>query len=325
MNKPRNLLSAKIFLTFSFFTLVCLLSFIACRKDSASLTGKRGDSFSLSEWSANQSIYEVNIRQYSVEGTFKAFEKHLPRLKKMGVGILWFMPIHPIGAKNRKGSLGSYYSVKDYMAVNPEFGTMEDFKHLVREIHGLEMIVIIDWVANHTAWDNSLTINHPDWFTRDQEGNFVSPVPDWTDVIDLNYDHPELRAYMIEALKFWVEEVDIDGFRCDVAEMVPLDFWRKARLELDKIKSVFMLAEGESPDLYNNGFDMTYDWNLFHLMNDVAKGKKTAVDLQSYLDKEHGTFGKADYRMTFTSNHDENTWNGTTSLEIEVVDVMRET
>lgn len=195
------------------------------------------------DWAFNKTIYEVNLRQFSEEGNFEGFRKHLPQLKELGVGILWFMPIHPIGELNRKGSLGSYYSVKDYLAVNPEFGTLDDFKNLVNEIHSMGMYVIIDWVANHTSWDHPWTKSHPEFYNKDKDGNFIPPVDDWSDVIDLNYDKKELWREMINALKFWVTECDIDGFRCDVAGMVPTEFWIEARKELDKIKPVFMLAE----------------------------------------------------------------------------------
>ncbi len=263
------------------------------------------------EWSHNLSIYEVNLRQYSAAGDFQGFESHLPRLKDLGVGILWFMPIHPIGEERRKGTLGSYYSVKDYLAVNPEYGSLDDFKQLVSEIHQMGMYVIIDWVANHTAWDNQLTVEHPDWYMRDSQGDFFPPVPDWSDVIDLNYNNRELCEYMIAAMKFWVGEVGIDGFRCDVAGMVPLDFWNRARAELEKVKPVFLLAEAESPQLHEKAFDMSYGWELYHLMNRIARGKKTADDICRYLDMKKYRYPRDGYRMYFTSNHDENSWNGT--------------
>ena len=263
------------------------------------------------EWTKNLSIYEVNLRQYSQAGTFNKFAEHLPRLKEMGVGILWLMPIQPIGELNRKGSMGSYYSIKDYLAVNPEFGTMEDFKELVNKIHELGMYIIIDWVANHTAWDNNLTIEHRDFFTLDSAGNFTLPVDDWSDVIDINYNNPELRKYMIDALKFWVSECNIDGFRCDVAGMVPTDFWNDARQNLDKIKPVFMLAEAEQTDLHEKAFDMTYAWDFMHIMNDIAQGKKETNQFINHFNEEFKKYSKNDYRMYFTSNHDENSWNGT--------------
>lgn len=263
------------------------------------------------EWSKNRTIYEVNVRQYTPQGTFRAFSKHLPRLKALGADILWFMPIHPIGEKNRKGSLGSYYAVKDYKAVNPEFGTLDDFKKLVRDVHAKGMYVIIDWVANHTSPDNVWTKEHPEYFTKDSLGNFIPPVADWSDCIDLNYDNRELWNAMAEAMKFWVKECDIDGFRCDVAGMVPLEFWNIVRPELDAIKPVFMLAEAHEPALQEKAFDMTYNWQLKDLMNEMAKGTKTVKDLEKYYtEKENAEYNKDAYRMNFTTNHDENSWSG---------------
>lgn len=262
------------------------------------------------EWSKNATIYEVNIRQYTPEGTFKAFEKHLPRLKKMGVDIIWLMPIHPIGEKNRKGTLGSYYSVKDFYGINPEFGNMRDFQHLVDKIHAMGMFVIIDWVGNHSAWDNPLATQHPDWYTKTREGNF-QPTPwyDWDDVIDFDYDHPDLRKYMTDALKFWVKETNIDGYRADVAGFIPTDFWENARKELDEIKPVFMLAEWESRDLYKKSFDMTYSWSLWNELK-VAVNQQKLSPLVEYLSHDVNTVPRNAYRMTFTDNHDKNSWEG---------------
>ena len=264
------------------------------------------------EWSKNATIYEVNIRQYTPEGTFKAFEKHLPRLKNMGIDIIWLMPIHPIGEVNRKGSLGSYYSVKDFLGINPEFGNMQDFKHLVNEIHKLGMYVIIDWVGNHSAWDNPLAKQHPDWYTKNNEGNF-QPTPwyDWDDVIDFDYENPAFRKYMTNALKFWVKEANIDGYRADVAGFIPVDFWENARKELDQIKPVFMLAEWESRDLYKKSFDMTYSWTLFEKLKDATTQNKGIGGLVEYLAHDVGSLPRNAYRMVFTDNHDMNSWNGT--------------
>jgi len=262
------------------------------------------------DWSKNSVIYEVNIRQYTPEGTFKAFAKHLPELKALGADILWLMPVNPIGKLNRKGSLGSYYSVSDFTAVNPEFGTMADFKQLVKKAHSKKMKVIIDWVANHTAWDNVWVKDHSDFFTKDAKGNFVPPVADWSDVIDLNYDNKELWNYMIDAMAFWVKECDIDGFRCDAAAMVPAEFWIEAYYKLSGIKKVFMLAEA-SENFLHQAFDMTYNWQLKDLTNQIAAGKKKAVDLIEFFEKEKKEYKPDDYRMNFTSNHDENSWSGT--------------
>ncbi len=282
----------------------------SCNENSPGKTNTGVSKVNHPEWSKNANIYEVNIRQYTPEGTFKAFEEHLPRLKNMEVDILWLMPIHPIGEKNRKGTLGSYYSVKDYYGVNPEFGTMEDLISLVNKAHSMGMYVILDWVANHTAWDNKMIGEHPEWYTKDSAGNFISPF-DWTDVVDLNYDNPELRHYMKDALTFWIEEADIDGYRCDVAAMVPIDFWNNVRSSLDSIKPVFMLAESEEPEHHKKAFDMTYTWEMHHLMNEIAKGNSNANELYEYFLKNDSVFPEDSYRMHFTSNHDENSWNGT--------------
>jgi len=262
------------------------------------------------EWSKNANIYEVNIRQYSPEGTFNAFKKDLPRLKDMGVKILWLMPIQPIGELNRKGTKGSYYSVKDYKAVNPEFGTEADFKALVDEAHEMGFKVILDWVANHSAWDNVWTINK-DWYNLDEDGNFQPPVEDWSDVIDLNYDNQDMRAAMTDALVYWVKEFNIDGYRCDVAGMVPIDFWVKAHEEMDKVKDVFMLAEDGEPELLYEAFDMNYAWEYAHTIREIAAGEQTFLDLDSLFMRDAERFPKNVYRMYFTSNHDENSWNGT--------------
>ena len=263
------------------------------------------------EWSKNATIYEVNVRQFTKEGTFKAFESHLPRIKAMGIDIIWLMPIHPIGKEKRKGSLGSYYSVKDFYGINPEFGTKDDFKHLVDTIHSMGMYVIIDWVGNHSAWDNPLVKEHPDWYTKTEEGNF-QPTPwyDWDDVIDFDYEKPELRKYMTEALVYWVKDFDIDGYRCDTAGFIPTDFWDNARAEMDAVKPVFMLAEWESRDLHKKAFDMTYSWTLWDKMAAVTRDKKSMGGLVEYMAHDVSTFPRDGYRMVFTDNHDMNSWNG---------------
>jgi len=264
------------------------------------------------EWTKNAVMYEINVRQYTPEGTFKAFETHLPRLKEMGVDILWFMPIYPISEKNRKGSLGSYYAIRDYKATNPEFGTLDDFKSLVNKAHEMGFKVMLDWVGNHTGWDNKWIIDHKDWYTQDSLGNVIPPVADWSDVADLNYKNPGMRNAMLDALKFWVKDVNIDGYRCDYAGGVPTDFWETARLSLDSIKPVFMLAENQDQmDLLNKAFNMNYGWTFHHSMNAVAQGKKTALYMDSLLVKTALDYPKNTYQLQFTSNHDENSWNGT--------------
>lgn len=262
------------------------------------------------DWSKNLTIYEVNLRQYTKTGSFSEFEAHLPRLKQLGVGILWFMPIQPIGKKERKGELGSYYSISDYCAVDPVYGTFEEFKALVEKIHSLGMYVILDWVANHTAWDNVLTISNPEYYVLDEEGGFKPPFPEWSDVIKLNYDNPGLRQYMVDSMKFWIENSGIDGFRCDMANLVPTDFWKFAHKELTQIKPLFMLAEAEQQELLYGAFDAIYNWNIFHMLDHIARGEKSVWDLTSMIDKEIHQFPQHAYQMMFISNHDENSWNG---------------
>ncbi len=264
------------------------------------------------EWSKDAVLYEVNIRQYTPEGTFKAFETHLPRLKELGVEILWIMPIGPISEKNRKGSLGSYYAVKDYKGINPEFGTLEDFKNLVNKAHELGFKVIIDWVANHTGWDNQWITDHPEWYTKDSTGAIIPPNPDWSDIADLNFDSQPMRGAMIDAMDYWVKETDIDGFRCDVAWGVPQDFWEAATASLDSIKPVYMLAEDEDhPALLEKAFESNYAWKLHHAMNEVAQGKKSAQDISSYFAESGDKYAAGSFPMQFITNHDENSWQGT--------------
>jgi len=278
------------------------------------------------EWAANATIYEVNVRNYTPEGTFAAFEQHLPRLARMGVVILWLMPIHPIGAVGRKGTLGSPYAVQNYYGVNPEFGTLADLQHLVQTAHSLGLKVILDWVANHTSRDNALIAQHPDWYQHDAQGELVPPVADWTDVVALDYANREMRQYMIDALAYWVREADIDGYRCDVAGLVPTDFWDEARSALEAIKPVFMLAEWD--ELYPSGglsweefnsdthllekaFDMTFGLRLHYLLDSIAEGKAALGDIDEYLAAERAKYPPTVYLMHFTSNHDVNSWDGT--------------
>jgi glycosidase len=263
-------------------------------------------------WSDDAVMYEVNVRQYTPEGTFNAFAGHLPRLKELGVEILWFMPVHPIGEANRKGTLGSYYSIKDYKSVNPEFGTFDDFKSLVDKAHDMGFKVLIDCVANHSAWDNVWMENHKDWYTQDSLGNVVPPVADWSDVADLNYDNQEMRAAMLDAMKYWISEAGIDGYRCDYAGGVPADFWEEARASLDSIKPVFMLAEDQDHlDLLEKAFNCNYGWAMHHYMNEIYSGEKSVSDIKSYFAQVDSTYPEGTYPLQFTSNHDENSWNGT--------------
>jgi 1,4-alpha-glucan branching enzyme len=263
-------------------------------------------------WSENAVLYQLNTRQFTPEGTFRAAEKQLPRLKALGVDVIWLMPIHPIGEKNRKGSLGSPYAVKDYYGVNPEFGTPADLKAFVAAAHKLGFHVILDWVANHTAWDNVIHEKHPDWYEMDWKGaNRPTPWWDWSDIIDLNYDRPGLREYMTGALKYWVKEAGVDGYRCDVAGYVPLDFWENARAELDAIKPVYMLAEFDQRDIFAKAFDAAYAWKWNNAVHDIAMGKADVGALFGYYSEHESAFPKAAQRMAYTENHDQNAWEGT--------------
>lgn len=297
----------------------------------------------LPSWHRDAVIYEVNLRHYTPEGTFKAFEKHIPRLRDLGVRILWFMPVQPVSLKKRKGDLGSPYSVADYQAVNPEFGSMADFRHMVNAVHQAGMYVILDWVPNHTGWDHNWIEEHPGWYTKDAEGNITEPVNietgehwGWTDVADLDYGNYDMRQAMTAALEFWVKEAGIDGFRMDVAHGVPADFWEECTDSLYAVKPLFLLAEAEKPSLVNSGaFTMDYGWDMQYVLTGIArsrmageeKGKKlvkgnivkessefsgdfNALDIDRQLEKQGRAYKKG-YKMYFTSNHDENAWAGT--------------
>lgn len=297
-----------------FLILLSILSVVSCKdankqksKTTTDTTKTTGINDSFLEKAV---IYEINIRQYSPEGTFAAFQKDIPKLKEMGVDILWTMPIHPIGKEKRKGGLGSYYSIQDYRAINPEFGTLADFRALVDKAHAEGMYVIMDWVANHTAWDHDWMQNHPDYYAKDSTGQVIAPY-DWTDVAKLDYNNPKLREAMIADMQYWVSEVGVDGFRCDVAGEVPTDFWETASDSLHKIKPVFMLAEAEKAELLHKAFDMQYGWELHHIMNKVAQGTMDVSHIDAYMQKADSVLQKDDISMLFTSNHDENSWNGT--------------
>jgi len=258
---------------------------------------------------AQSNIYEVNVRQYTPEGTFKAFEAHLPRLKEMGVEILWFMPITPISEVDRKGKLGSYYAVQDYTAVNPEFGTLEDWKNLVNKAHELGFKVITDWVANHTGADNRWIKSNPDFFVKKADGTLAYAF-DWSDTRDLNFENPLLHDSMINAMKYWLTETKIDGFRCDVAGEVPRSFWQHCIAELKKVKpDIFMLAEADVAWIHDAGFNASYGWDGFAKMKKVARGEASAKLLDTSLMKLEETFVPGAIKMYFTSNHDENSWN----------------
>lgn len=316
----------------TFLLLSLLLSISACQqkaesgtasgeavKDQQVAPGTAGDfGGSLMNAMPGSNIYEVNLRQYTAEGTIDAFMTHLPRLQEMGVKILWFMPIHPISMERRKQGLGSYYSVADYKGLNPEFGTKADFDKMVSKIHDLGMFIIIDWVPNHTGWDHPWIKGHPDWYSQNDKGEIIDPIdPEtgvswgWTDVADLNFDNAEMRQEMINDMAYWVKEHDIDGFRVDVAHSVPNDFHKDAISQLRTIKPVIMLAESDKAENVNTaGFDMDYGWPFHHLINEIAKGEKKATAIDDYLEQDRAAM-KRGYHMHFITNHDENTWAGT--------------
>lgn len=266
------------------------------------------------EWSRDAVIYQVNTRQFTDEGTFAATQEHLPRLAELGVDILWLMPIHPIGEERRKGEMGSPYAVRDYRAINPDLGSEEEFRAFVDEAHRLGMQVILDWVANHSAWDNPLVTENPEWYTRTPEGEMTHPVgTDWVDVADFDYSQAGLREYMTGSLAYWVREFDIDGYRADVAGYVPLDFWNRARAELEAIKPVFMLAEWEQRDLHASAFDASYAWAWKNAMQELVSEGSGAGPIRAYYTDQQVTWPRNAYRMVYTDNHDQNSWDGVAS------------
>lgn len=273
---------------------------------------------SMPEWAENAVLYEVNVRQYTPEGTLNAFREHLPRLKELGVDILWFMPIYPISETKRKGTLGSYYAISDFKDINPNFGTQKDFKALVDQAHEMGFKIMLDWVPNHTGWDHYWIKDHPEWYTKNEKGEIIDPSNaegeswGWTDVADLNYDEKNLHLEMLRDMLFWVEKFDVDGFRCDVAGEVPTEFWNMIRREVDPVKELFWLAEAEKPELHKEAFDMAYAWEFHHLLNKIAKGEEGEKGLSDYLVKEAEKFSNENaILLRFITNHDENSWNGT--------------
>jgi len=277
-------------------------------------------------------IYEANIRQYSPSGHFDEFTKDIPQLKQLGVKVIWLMPVFPISETKRKATggadskfasdfpeeeqskyLGSYYAVSDFTKINPEFGTIDDFRELVKTAHDNGIYVILDWVPNHTGWDHTWIKNKPDYYTKGKDGNITHPVgTDWEDVADLNYDNQDLRKEMIADMQYWIKEEGVDGFRCDVASSVPTDFWQEAISQLRKSKDIFMLAEAWEPELAkDNLFDMVYGWNTHHAMNHMAQGKQDLKAWKDRLAEIDSLYEKNDIVMNFVTNHDENSWSGT--------------
>jgi glycosidase len=264
-------------------------------------------------WIEDAVIYEVNIRQYTEAGTFDAFAEHLPRLKELGVDVLWLMPVTPISQTKRLGTLGSYYSVDNYTGINPEYGDEQDFQELIDAAHDQGFRVILDWVANHTGWDNAWISAHPDWYTKDSDGNIIHPAgTTWEDVADLNFTNTQMRAAMIYAMKYWVNTYDIDGFRCDYASGVPQNFWNEASLALNSIKPLFMLAEDSTNfDLMNTAFDANYSWQLKDVLNTIGTNKTGVSDLTELVANQKNWFPTNTFPMNFITNHDENSWSGT--------------
>lgn len=301
----------KRFLATGLLLSVALSTMAGCGKqNSVDTNSEAADLISEApEWAQASAIYEVNIRQYTEEGTFDAFAEHLDEIKAMGIDIIWLMPVHPISETKRSGTLGSYYSITDYREINPEFGTKEDFAELVDAAHERGMYVMMDWVANHTGWDCAWIEEHPDWYTQ-VDGEIISPENmGWPDVADLNFDNADMREEMIDCMAGWVRDYDIDGFRCDYATGVPTDFWEQARAELEKIKPVYMLAEdGNTDSLLEYAFDENYNWSLYDNMVQVAKGSKNADKLKLYVcdNEPEGT-----YSLNFLDNHDKNSYEGT--------------
>ncbi len=320
------------------FAIACLA---ACKNDKKEMTGSdenvKTDSLAPVSDAILESaiIYEANIRQYSPEGSFNAFTKDIPELKKLNVKVIWLMPIFPISETKRKATggdfasliedeatrikmLGSYYAVTDFTKVNPEFGTIEDLRKLIDTAHENGMYVILDWVPNHTGWDHVWIKEHPEYYTKNSKGEISEPLNEdgtpvgWADVADLDYSNMELQAEMIEDFKYWITKEKIDGFRCDVAGSVPTEFWQNAIPKLRAEKDIFMLAEAwESELMKDNLFDMAYAWDGHHVMNEIAQGKKNAKDWDKYMAKRDSTYEKNDILMNFITNHDENSWNGT--------------
>ena len=314
-----------------------LVLFIACKKEKKEVaqnaeTESQDIAPVTPEMMETAVIYEANIRQYSPEGTFEEFTKDIPQLKQLGVKVIWLMPVFPISETKRKATggpdskfatdfpeeeqkkyLGSYYAVTDFTKINPEYGTIEDFRKLLKTAHENDIYVILDWVPNHTGWDHIWIKNKPDYYTKDKDGNITHPEgTDWTDVADLNYDNKAMRKEMIEDMMYWITDEGVDGFRCDVAGSVPLDFWKECVSELRAKKPLFMLAEAWEPELLKgNLFDMAYAWEGHHILNKIAQGEQGVKEWDAYIEKMGKEYEQDDILMNFITNHDENSWNGT--------------
>lgn len=305
MNFPARLLP--------FLLVVSLTAPVTGRSVEAPRVCSTQEALGLPAWARSAVIYEINVRQYSATGKFTAVTADLPRLKQLGVNLLWFMPIHPIGRVGRKGPLGSYYAVRDYFKVNPEFGTAADFHHLVDAAHAQGFRIILDWVGNHTARDNPLTKEHPDYYVRDAQGRFEPPAgTDWTDVIQLNFANPGVLDYEYRAMAYWVKNFGVDGFRCDYATGLPTAFWNKLTARLRALRpDLFLLAESELPQEQLHAFNASYAFDMMQTFNDVAQGRTGVSGIDDTLARIKALFPKGATLMYYTSNHDENTWAGT--------------
>ena len=315
-------------------TMFAILALASCKQKEATIAVEEPKKLAAwtPEMEENAVIYEANIRQYSPEGTFEKFTQDIPQLKELGVKVIWLMPVFPISETKRKATggadskfasdmpeaeqskyLGSYYAVSDFTKINPEFGTIEDFRALVKTAHVNGIYIILDWVPNHTGWDHEWIKSNPDYYTQNEKGEIIHPEgTDWEDVADLNYDNQNMRKEMIEDMQYWLKDEGVDGFRCDVAGSVPTDFWAESIPQLRAVKPVFMLAEAWEPELVKEGlFDMCYAWDGHHLMNGIAKGEKSVADFNAYIEKVNKDYAAEAFLMNFVDNHDENSWNGT--------------
>ncbi|MEO8041759.1 MAG: alpha-amylase family glycosyl hydrolase [Acidobacteriota bacterium] len=286
--------------------LICLLTATLHAQETPSRDVSKENARASADWVRDAVIYQIFPRQYSAQGDFNSITHDLDRLKDLGVNVLWLMPIHPIGHEKKKGTIGSPYAVRDYYGVNPDYGTPADLKRLIAESHKRGLKVIIDVVVNHTAWDNALIKQHPEFYKKNERGEIIPPVADWADVAGLDYSKPELRRYIIDMLKSWIRDYDLDGFRCDVALFVPTDFWDDARTEIDKVKpNTIWLAEAEKPDLLVKAFDVDYAWNMHATLTEVIQGSKPASAIRKVWEEQITTFPRGAIRMRFSDNHDE--------------------
>ena len=288
-------------LIFTVFLAGCVFGQQQASRDVSKETAR-----SSQDWVRDAVIYQIWERAYSQKGDFNSITGDLDRIRDLGVDVLWLMPINPIGQVKKKGTIGSPYAVKDYYGINPDYGTAADLKRLIAEAHKRNLKVVIDVVLNHTAWDNKLISEHPEYYKKNEKGEIVPPVPDWADVAGLDYSKPELRRYMIDMLKSWVRDYDIDGFRCDVALFIPTDFWESARAEVDKTKpNTVWLAEAEKPDLLTHAFDIDYSWNMHGILTEVLQGSKPAFALRKVWEEQTAVFPRGALRMRFSDDHDE--------------------